>query len=58
MAVLRPDPDLFDVEGWRQLVEELRAAPEEDANPDLLFYAEAHLAAILETPEKAAAEAT
>lgn len=57
MAVLRPDPDLFDVEGWRHLVEELRATAQDQTDADHLAYAEAHLAAISEAPEKMATEA-
>ena len=57
MAMLGPDPGLFDVEGWKQLVAELRSAPEEDASPDLLSYAEKHLAAISAPPGKTPAEA-
>lgn len=57
MASLRPDPGLYDVEGWRALVEELRAAPAEDASPDALWNAEMHLAAISNIPPKTAPQA-
>ena len=57
MAILRPDPDVFDIDGWRQLVDELRAIDRDQTDADHLAYAEAHLAAISAPPEKTAAEA-
>lgn len=57
MAILRPEPDLLDIAGWRQLVEDLRATAQDQTDADHLAYAEAHLAAISAPPEKTAAEA-
>ncbi len=57
MATLRPEPGLYDVEGWRQLVEDLRAAPPEEVSPTFLFCAEAHLETISKLPQKTASEA-
>lgn len=57
MAILRPEPDLLDIAGWRQLVEDLRATAQDQTDADFLAYAEAHLAAISAPPEKTAAEA-
>lgn len=46
MATLSSEPGLYDVDGWRALVDELRAAPPEEVNATQLFCAEVHLAAI------------
>ncbi|NEX47610.1 hypothetical protein [Pseudotabrizicola algicola] len=56
MARLRPEPELYDVPGWRALVSELRAAPPAEAAPAYLAYAEAHLSAIAELPRKTPAQ--
>ena len=58
MAGLRPEPGLFDIEGWRQLVEDLRAEPADEVNSTLLFCAETHLAAISAQPQKMPAQAS
>lgn len=57
MAILRPDPDLYDVAGWQALVEEMRAARPGEVSETNLAYAEAHLEAISAPPEKTTAEA-
>ena len=46
MTALMTQPGLYDIEGWRKLVEDLRAAPAEEVNQTLLFCAEVHLRAI------------
>lgn len=46
MTAMQAEPELYDVESWRKLVEDLRAAPEEDVNQTFLFCAEVHLRAI------------
>jgi len=45
-VAIRAEPDLYDVAGWRALVDELSAASGDDARPTYLGYAVAHLAAI------------
>lgn len=57
MATLRQEPELFDVDGWRKLVEELRDEQISNPSPTALFYAETHLAAIEKIAPNLAPEA-
>lgn len=57
MRALRPDPDLFDLSGWRQRLADLQAAPQDQARDMLIDHAEAHIRAITNTPEKSPAQA-
>lgn len=57
MARLRPEPELYDVPGWRALVAELLAAPTDEISDEYLAYAQAHLSAIAEDPPKTGAQA-
>ncbi len=61
MAVLRPDPDLYDVEGWERrlalLHAERKADPDDPAISAKIDYAEVHLAAIRQALRDASGEA-
>jgi len=58
MPVLRPEPALFDLQGWKQRLAELRVDPVQDGwKQALIDHAEAHIRAISATPEKTPAEA-
>lgn len=57
MRALRPDPDLFDLDGWRQRLADLQAAPQDQARDMLIDHAEAQIRAIATPPEKSAAQA-
>lgn len=46
MQVLRAEPDLFDVQGWRDRLARLRQEPPDKWRDVLIQHAEAHLAAI------------
>lgn len=58
MALFRPEPALYDIDGWRQLVAELRAATGPGASPSYLDYAISHLAAIEGPPGKTPVQAS
>lgn len=58
MPALRPEPGLFDLQGWKQYLAELRADPVQDSwQQALIDHAEAHIRAIGTDPKKTAAEA-
>lgn len=57
MGVLRPDPDLYDVEGWQARLDDLRADPQDDVTAAKIAHAEAHLAVISRLPKKSPVEA-
>lgn len=57
MSVLRPDPDLFDIDAWREHLDELRAEPPGSFRDARIEYAEAHIMAIGKPPEKSPVEA-
>lgn len=58
MHVLRPEPDLFDLDGWHRRLAELQADPQDDTREAQIAHAEAHIRAITAPPEKTAPEAT
>lgn len=58
MPVLRPEPDLFDLQGWKQRLAELRADELQDEwQQALIEHAEAHIAAIEGMPPQRPTEA-
>ena len=57
MPALRPDPDLFDLDGWRQRLAELQAEPQDVWRDASIAATEAHIAAISEPPQNTAPEA-
>lgn len=47
MPVLRPEPDLFDLQGWKQRLADLRAdALQDEWQLGLIDHAKAHIAAL------------
>lgn len=57
MRALRPDPDLFDLTGWRQRLADLQTEPQDMARDTLIDHATAHIRAITTPPEKSPAQA-
>lgn len=57
MPALRPEPDLFDLEGWQRRVQELEAEPQDDWRDALIDHAKAQVRAILASAEKSPPEA-
>lgn len=58
MPVLRPEPALFDLQGWKQYLADLRADPVQDSwQQALIDHAKAHISAIDGPPEKTPVEA-
>lgn len=52
MQILRPIPDLFDLDAWQRRLEELQADPPSEGRDGLIMITEAHIAALRDTPEK------
>ena len=57
MLILRPTPDLFDLDAWERRLAELRLDPPSAFRDDLIMETEAHIAALKQTPEKSPQEA-
>lgn len=57
MPALRPDPDLFDLDGWRQRLTDLRTEADYPWRDDAIRHAEAHIAAIVASVEKTPVQA-
>lgn len=58
MPFLRPEPDLFDLDGWQHHLDELKAEPQDDWRDALIDHAETHIRAILASDEKSPPEAS
>lgn len=57
MPALRPEPSLFDLDGWRRRIEELEGEPRDDWRDALIDHAETQVLAILASAKKSPPEA-
>lgn len=53
MPILRPTPDLFDLNAWEHYLAELSADPQSDMRDGLIEVAHAHIAALKAPPKNA-----